>query len=260
MDWLDSYFARIDYHGTPTVSLETLSEIHHAHVFHIPFENLDIHNGRGIRIDPDSIKEKLIAQRRGGYCYETNGLLALALEAIGFKLDRLLGRILYNTTALRPRTHQCMRVYLGDRSYLCDVGYGARQLLSPLLLEDGCMEAQFTDCFRLLRQESGEYHLQGELSDGWHSFYAFTLEPFLPIDYTLANYWNSTFPGSNFVQHRMCILPTPTGRYVMNNRVLKITERGTLTEIQAVDHAHYLNLLHQYFGIALSPLEISFPA
>ena len=78
---LDAYFARVGYRGPRHASLETLEALHLAHATSIPFENLDILLGRGIQLDVPSLQRKLIAGRRGGYCFEQNLLLATALGA-----------------------------------------------------------------------------------------------------------------------------------------------------------------------------------
>src|SRR5690349_12639194 len=145
MAWLDDYFERVDYRGPTEVSLDTLRGLHTAHVFHIPFENLDIHMGRPIKLDPPALIDKLIYHRRGGYCYEMNGLFSLVLETLGFKLDRLFARILFGASGLRPRSHQLSLVYLGSERYLADVGYGTRSLLAPLRFEEGYAEQQYTE-------------------------------------------------------------------------------------------------------------------
>ena len=83
---LEAYFSRIEYTGTRVPTLATLTEIHRHHARAIPFENLDVLLGRGIRIDPTSVEKKLIHDRRGGYCFEQNGLLRDVLTTLGFRV------------------------------------------------------------------------------------------------------------------------------------------------------------------------------
>src|SRR5580698_1365149 len=89
---LDRYFARIGFTGVPRADLETLCALHRAHVTHVPFENLDVLLGRTIRLDLPSLEQKLVGQRRGGYCFEQNGLFVAVLEQIGFEITRLAAR------------------------------------------------------------------------------------------------------------------------------------------------------------------------
>src|SRR5258708_26518232 len=95
MGWIDDYFERIDYRGSTSVSLDTLRGLHSAHVFHIPFENLDIHMGRPIKLDPPALIDKLIYRRRGGDFYEVNSLFSLVVGNLGFQLDLPFSRVLF---------------------------------------------------------------------------------------------------------------------------------------------------------------------
>jgi N-hydroxyarylamine O-acetyltransferase len=259
MTWLKDYFDRIGYNGPTAPTLETLRGLHRAHAFTIPFENLDIHMGRKISLEPEALIDKLIYQRRGGYCYEMNGLFALALEELGFKFDRLAGRIKFNSPTLRPRTHQLALVYIDGGTWICDVSYGTHNLIEPLPFIDGHVAQQYTEQFRVMFVDKHSFLIQGFLQGEWKDFYHAYLDPQVPIDFTLANFYNSNFPESNFVQRRICTRPTPEGRLAMTNDYLKIVADGETTEIYARDLDHYLELLNTYFGIALKPSDITFP-
>ncbi len=259
--WLNAYFERVQYSGRTDVSLETLRELHMAHVFTVPFENLNIHMGRPVDLDPDALIAKIVHQSRGGYCFEVNGLFALVLESLSFKLDRLLARVLFGRDPQKPspRTHQLLLVHLGDERWLADVGYGGRGLMMPFPFWIGYTDRQFTAHFSLRHNESLGYVLQEEMDGQWQNLYAFSLEPHLPVDFVTPNYYTSTWPGSHFVQQRMCALPTPTGRVAMTNATLKITTNGVSTETHAENHEQYLTMLRDHFGIHLTAEEISYP-
>lgn len=249
--WLDDYLERIAYNGTLAANEDTLRGLHEAHVFHVPFENLDIHLGRPISLELDALVEKVVHKRRGGYCYEMNGLFAAALEALGFKVTRLIGRIMFGVTEIRPRSHQVSLVEVDGRRWLCDVSYGSRGLLAPMPLETGLVERQYHDTFRLIEDDFYGYILQAELSDGWNSLVGFTLELQHPVDYRLPNYWNSTSPDSNFVRNRIVAMPTPEGRLTLTNMELKARRNGELWTQIAADEGAYRAMLRDYFGLVL---------
>ena len=259
--WLDAYFERVQYSGRTDVSLETLRELHMAHVFSVPFENLNIHMGRPVDLDPEALIAKIVHQSRGGYCFEVNGLFALVLEALGFKLDRLLARVVFGRApgVLSPRTHQLLLVHLGDERWLADVGYGGRGLMLPFPFWIGYSERQFTAQFRLRHDESLGYVLQEAMDSQWLNLYGFSLEPQLPVDFVTPNYYTSTSPSSHFVQQRVCAIPTRSGRVAMTNIALKITENGVSTETRAENHDQYLAMLRDHFGIRLTAEEIGYP-
>lgn len=97
-----AYLARIGYEGALTPAIETLRGLHRAHVMTVPFENLDIHLGRPISLNPADLFRKIVVDRRGGYCFELNGLFTLLLEDVGFAVTRLAARVLYGTEGVRP--------------------------------------------------------------------------------------------------------------------------------------------------------------
>jgi N-hydroxyarylamine O-acetyltransferase len=132
---IDAYLKRIDYSGSLAVSLETLRALHRAHVFHIPFENLDIHLGRPISLELNDLFHKQVRERRGGYCYEMNGLFSAVLIALSFDVTRLQGRIIFGYDEVRPRSHQISLIKLEGVDWVADVGYGGRGLLEPIPLE-----------------------------------------------------------------------------------------------------------------------------
>src|SRR5262245_31633198 len=104
---VDAYFARIGYRGGRAPTLETLNGIVRAHVQTIPFENLDVLLGRPIELDVESLERKLVAARRGGYCFEQNTLLLEVLGALGFTVRPLSARVRYQ----RPRDYTPARTH-----------------------------------------------------------------------------------------------------------------------------------------------------
>lgn len=248
---LHAYLDRVGYTGSLDVSPETLCALHTAHVFHIPFENLDIHLGREISLAPHDLFNKLVTQRRGGYCYEMNGLFALVLESLGFTVRRLMARMLAGFTETRPLTHQALLITFGSDSWLADVGNGRSGLLTAIPLRVGVTEQQFTQCFRLREQDAATFIFQTETDGRWEDIYAFTLQGYLPIDYVPANYYNSHSPDSRFVQRKFCTMPTPEGRVTLTEMDLKITRSGHTELATAATLTDYHAFLNQHFGITL---------
>ena len=121
---LDAYLQRIGYDGPLDPSHATLAGLHRAHLAAIPFENLDLMLGRGVRVDFDSIQAKLVFANRGGYCYEQGQLFGAVLERLGYQVDRLLARVGPDGEPVRPRTHLTLRVGADAGTWLADVGFG----------------------------------------------------------------------------------------------------------------------------------------
>ena len=120
---VSAYLARIEYDGSLELTPEVLSAVHYAHLLSVPFENLDIHLGKEILLDESQLFNKIINQRRGGFCYELNGSFAALLKRLGFEVDLLSARVYGNGGYGPEYDHLALRVRLKD-DWLVDVGFG----------------------------------------------------------------------------------------------------------------------------------------
>jgi len=232
---LDAYFQRIGYAGVRTPTLETLCELHLLHAQTIPFENLTPLLKQPVNLDAESLERKLVHERRGGYCYELNGLFALALDALGFRVTRLGARVVYlgDVNSFPPRTHMLMRVDVGDESWIADVGFGGMVLTAPLRLAVDVVQETPHEPFRIVRWRD-EYLMEGLVREAWVPLYRFTLQEQAASDYELGNWYVSTHPSSLFVNFLVASRPAPGVRYALQNNELAThrlndgTERRTL--------------------------------
>lgn len=248
---LDAYCARIDYRGARTPTLSTLHALSEAHVRTIPFENIDVLLGRPIELTLPALEQKLVHERRGGYCFEQNTLFFAVLEAIGFRVRPLSARVRYQ----RPReftparTHLCLRVEL-DEPWLADVGVGSMSLTSALRL--GTADEQVTPHEpRRLWRENGLIFHQVRFGDDWHDVSELTLEEMPEIDRTVANWYTSTHPGSHFKNRLLVARAAPNGgRVTLADR--ELTERaadGTATRRTVATHDELVSVLREHFDI-----------
>ncbi|WP_119302942.1 arylamine N-acetyltransferase family protein [Dongia deserti] len=257
---LDSYFARIRYDGPRTPSLDTLRAIQLLHPQAIAFENLNPLLGMPVALDLESLQQKLIRSRRGGYCFEHNGVLLHALRALGFRVTGLAARVVWNqpNDMMPPRSHMVLRVVLEEGIYLADVGFGMSPT-APLRLEPEIEQQTPHEPFRLL-QGDGHFTLQCKLKDEWTSFYRFDLQEQALIDYQVANYYVSTWPTSHFVQSLIAARATPEGRYGLRNNRLSLHRMGGESEQRILNSAEEVcAALHDVFGIVV-PDERAFAA
>ena len=249
---LDAYLARIDYGGSREASLDTLTALHAAHVTAVPFENLDILLGRTISLDLAALQAKIVAGRRGGYCFEQNTLFQAVLERLGFRVVPLAARVRAGMGGVRPRTHMLLRVELEEGACLADVGFGADGLMHPLPFAPGALSWTAGVGHRL-RREDELWVLTANLGGEWVDLYAFTLEPQHPVDYEMANHYTSTWPESKFVQTLTAQRACAAGRAILRNRDLAVREGGSVRTELIRDADHLLEVLDREFGL-------SFPA
>lgn len=248
-----AYAARIGYSGPLAPTRETFVALHRAQAYSIPFENLDIHLGRPIGLDADSLARKLLAGQRGGYCYELNGLFGQVLRQLGFAVTNLVGRNLIAGPPLRPRAHQLLLVQVEGQPWVADLGFGGNTLLEPIPLLVGPKHRMGFDTYRLQAAPQHNYHLQLLMDGQWQSLYTFTLDEAQPSDYQMMSYFYSNSPDSPFRQQRICARATPEYRATLLDRELKIRrpDGGSTTTVLA-DDAAYVVALHQYFGLTLT--------
>ena len=249
---LDAYCARINYSGSREVSVATLKHLHYAHAHSVPFENLDIHLGRPLSLDPGDLFAKIVTRKRGGYCYEVNSFFAMALRAMGFQVNGLLARVLYGFSDLRPRSHQALLVTVGNERWIADVGFGSCCLREPVRLISGAVSEQGPDSFRLRGEGGSTYVLEALLVGRWQDLYSFTLEPFELVDFEPFNYWNSTSPEVRWTKQKVCSLPTLEGRIVAVDWEFKFHSRDSTQTIRANTDEEYRRMLSQYFHLEIA--------
>jgi N-hydroxyarylamine O-acetyltransferase len=250
---LDNYLARIGFRGTLERNLPTLSAMQAAHVDAIPFEGLDPLLRRPVKLDIASLEEKLVEGRRGGYCFEQNLLFKAALEAIGFNVTGLSGRVRWMSapdSPLGPREHITLRVDLPDGPYLVDVGFGVCVIDRPLQLKTDVEQKTPMGTYRL-SESGGLFSLSARQPTGWRTMYVFDLAPQIPSDYELGNWYTSTSPLVPFTSMLVMERVSSDKRYKLVNRRLRIETRdGEVMSERSIGSAEELSqLLDETFNV-----------
>ena len=228
--------------------LDLLQTLMSAHLQSIPFENLDVLLGQPIELEPPAIFDKLVTRRRGGYCFEHNGLFEVILEELGFFVTPLAARIRRDSATLRPHTHKILRVDLQGQtqSYLVDVGFGAEGPRQPMPFT-----AQGIVCGDHRLHYCGTHdlwvvHLHNDSVD--LDLYAFELQRHEPIDFVMYNHFTSTYPKSNFVNRLAIYVHTPGGHKSLVER--EFVEVGpTPRKFQVDSRDHLTRVLADEFGL-----------
>jgi N-hydroxyarylamine O-acetyltransferase len=210
---IDTYLSRLGLSSLPDATQAGLHDLVRAQAMAIPFENLDILAGVPICLDEAAIVDKLLRRKRGGYCYELNTLMGIALKHAGFKFDTLLSRVTYNRPQPGPLTHQILRVTCDGDPWLVDIGFGGPGLIEPMRMRTDEVTTQSGARFRLIRETNGDLHLQRQTPSDWIGLYRFAMDVTTPLDIEMANHFVSTYPRSPFRNRFMCIKPLATGMW-----------------------------------------------
>lgn len=247
---IEEYLSRIGISDVPDANEDGLRALHHAQFFAIPFENFDIQLGRPIELDTEHLFEKLVRRRRGGYCFELNGLMLVALGTLGFRVRPLLARVHLDA---RPsgRTHQVNLVEIGGRPWITDVGFGAGGLRCPMPLETRRIEEGPGWAFRFEQREPWGFMMRTRDNGEWKESYSFDLSQVADADIAVGNHYTSTSEKSHFVTQRIASAPRANGRVSIRNFTLTQIESGTTTTREIPAGAAYLDALTVHFGIEL---------
>jgi N-hydroxyarylamine O-acetyltransferase len=248
----EAYLERINYRGSLAPTAETLRELHVAHLRAVPFENLSIHWAEPIVLEDEALFEKIVARRRGGFCYELNGLFAALLRELGFQVT-MLSAAVHGEAGFGPEfDHMALMVTLEDR-WLADVGFGD-SFGEPLLMDSRGEQVQGERAYRL-EEESGApdgsrfVMWQRNGASAWEAQYRFSLTPYGYADYAAMCHYQQTSAESHFTQRRVCSRATAGGRVTLSGMRLIITENGERQERELKDEAAAAEMLRAYFGI-----------
>ncbi len=243
------YFERIHYSGSKDTTPQVLTELQLAHLMNVPFENLNIQHHK--KIDLDNLFDKIVINKRGGFCYELNGLFYRLLKKVGFKTRMISARV-YNvkTKIYSPEyDHMAIMVSLKGDRYLVDVGFG-EFALSPIKIKHGRETIDARGVFKI--EEFGKNYMVVAKKNDVGQFipeYKFTKKKRYIEEFYPRCLYHQTSPESHFTKKLICSLPTPHGRFTLTDNTFKITDKGVITERELKSDLEIEQVLRDYFGI-----------
>jgi N-hydroxyarylamine O-acetyltransferase len=242
-------------------SVENLRVLMEAYALSVPFENLDIYDyKRQIDFCLPHLFEKIVVNRRGGYCYEMNSFFMGILEALGYSCAAVGARILMGGAMITPVAHRTTIVTLGDQRYLCDVGFGgAGAPEGPVSFEAGVQEIA-GNFFSIQPQEGdifGDMALMRHTPEGESVFYMFYTRPHSPLEFIALNQAMYTNPLTMFALNRVVRLRTPKGVKVIDNKIFRQTIDGEVTEEEIATNKRLYEILTGEFNMVVPKLSFS---
>jgi arylamine N-acetyltransferase len=256
---LTGYLERIAFNGVAEPTLDALQALVSAHLRAVPFENLDPLMGTPVDdLGPAALTDKLVHRRRGGYCYEQNGLLGYVLSEIGFRVRRLAGRVIWMLPPDAPfpaQTHTVLAVtFPGSQgSYLVDVGFGGQTPTSPIRIETGSVQQTTLEPYRLEDRRDGLV-LQAQIRGEWAALYEFTTRTAPAIDLKVGSWFVSTHPSSHFVTGLTAARVTDDARLNLTGRYLTVHGADGSEKTRLDDAAAVVDTLTERFGINVADL------
>ncbi|HEU0311119.1 MAG TPA: arylamine N-acetyltransferase, partial [Sphingomicrobium sp.] len=210
---------------------------------------------RGIDISPAAVDAKLIDRRRGGYCYEQNGLFARVLGAIGFEAEGMAAGVRWMFepgTPQTPLTHRVIRVTIDGVPWLADVGFGSCVPTAPLRMDIADPQPTPHETFRIVPMGPQKL-VQAQVEDRWQPVYSIAADPWLDSHYELANWYSSTHPASHF-RHRLIVTrTTPEARHILAEGRLTIRRPDGTSEQRYLDADGIMEALAENFLLPVEP-------
>lgn len=249
---IDRYFQRIGFERIDEEDREAmLIRLHCCHSFTIPFEDFDPFCRVPVSLDLEHIFNKVILEKRGGYCFELNLLFQTLLHELGYQTEAIFCRPFSGEGAKLPLTHRMTMVPLEDKLWITDVGLGGNGWIAPLVFQVGKEQEQFGRIFRIVEDSRLGYIVERKVDNQFKKAVAFHPEAAEESDFVMSNYYTSACPTSPFVNRMMCTLPTQDGRYTIRDTTFRIEDKNGVREI-ALRKDNLQNILKQYFGIILT--------
>ncbi len=250
---IKTYLERIQYHDEIKPDLATLRGLQLAHMRSVPFENLSIHYKQPIILNEDLLFKKIVEKKRGGFCYELNGLFSKLVQEIGFKVTKLSAGVSKGDGTFGPEyDHLTLLVHL-DQDYLVDVGFGD-SFQQPMLFNQRGEQNQGDKSYQIL--QDGEAFLLMEKNNldekpEFQAQYRFTLQAHELAEYSGMCEYHQTSPKSTFTQKRICSRATPAGRISLSDFKLIVTENKTRRETELTSEEEFLGALKEFFEVEM---------
>lgn len=241
----------------PEASIRFIKELQQDHLGTFPFSNLGVLLQEDLPLESQVLFDRVVKNKRGGYCFEQNKILFEVLKYHEFQCDIALGRVLHNRDIDVPRTHRITKVIIADRTYIVDVGFGPLCPREPLLLNTEEPQNQGDAVYRIIQPDLGRYFLQKYEVDGWFTLYSFDNGTYSEADCLCGHHYSSTHPDATFVNNLVVSRKSYDDvRFLRNDEFHRI--RGGTTEITGVSSKDNLGvILMQEFGLNLPSDQLS---
>ena len=256
----DGWLKRIGYAGSRAPTLATLQGLIAAHSRAIAYESIDILLDRPPKLDLPSLQEKMIARRRGGYCFEQNMLLRGGLRSLGYKVTSLQARVVrgLEIDAPRPMIHMVLLVDLDEGPFIADVGFGNLAPTAPLRLVPLVEQPTPHETMRFIEM-GAEFVLQSRLGENWEHIYRVVMLPRFDAEYEICNWYTGTHPQSPYLNNLIAALPGADGtRLTLFNWRFTVRHASGKAERRMLESAlEFRSVLENDFGVVLSDGEFA---
>ena len=247
---IPAYLKRIEYAGNVAPTPDTLRRLQYSHLQRVPFENLSIHWHEPIVLTDEALFQKIVVRRRGGFCYELNGLFAALLTSLGFKVTKLSAQVANSEGVFGPDFDHMTLLVECEQRWLVDVGFGD-SFLEPLLFDECQDQIQGKRAYRSTEADGRLTMWQQLPGEDWKPQYRFTERGYEYPDYEEMCRFHQTSPNSHFTRNTICSKATSDGRVTLSGMRYIITTPGGREERLLTNEDEYAAVLQEQFGITM---------
>jgi N-hydroxyarylamine O-acetyltransferase len=231
-----------------------LQDLQRSHLRSVPFESLSIHLGEGISLGEEALFDKIVGRRRGGFCYELNGLFAELLIALGYEVTRLAASVYTGQSVGPPLDHLALRVVADGDRWLVDVGFGAFAQ-HPLRFDVRGDQADPAGTYRIEQLVNGDVLV----AENGAPTYRLEPRPRELAEFGPTCWWQQTSPESHFTIAPICSILTEHGRVTVRGRTLIESTASLRSERDVDDDSELLAIYRDRFGIVLDRIPLPPP-
>jgi len=252
---LTSYLERINYNKVLKVNQETLFQLHQSHLYHVPFEDLNIQYGIPIKLGLEDLYQKVVKKNRGGFCYELNGLFNWLLQDIGFQTTIIAAKVINKEGKIGPPFDHAALIVNLEKRWLVDVGYGGDSFIIPKELILDVVQKDVHAYYKFTEHNETEWSLMhSEDGENFKTQYIFSFEVQQLESFKPECNRKQTQPDSHFMLNFICTKATPTGRISMINDKFIIKGNGQKKTRLIENEAERLSILAEKFDIPTGDL------
>lgn len=246
------YFERIGltYRDTLIPDAALLKKLQYAHVTHVPYETTEIVDRHPLSLEDDDLFQKVVVEKRGGYCFELNGLFAWLLRSLGYSVNEYFARFLKGEAEPPKPRHRVLEVTLPEGKYLCDVGVGCRSPREPLLIREGIEQNQYGESYRFGKDDFLGWVLYEKNGTQWSPYFCYNESRMLPKDFYTPSFYCENHPDSPFLS-LMLSIKTADGRVTLDKNTFRIWKNDTVTQEKELTDEQLDSVCRRYFGLPL---------
>lgn len=245
----EKYLRRIGIRETVSAAnADNLKFLQRQHLLNVPFENLDIHWKHRIFLDANKFYEKIVGERRGGFCYELNGLFYELLTEIGFQCKRVSARVFNGAGFGAEYDHLAILTRIGDEEFLVDVGFGSFSA-EPLKFSPDLVQKDKNGTFAIRKFDEEYFEVVKKDSDAWKSEYIFKDSERALEEFAGMCEFHQTSPESHFTRGKICSQMTVGGRKTLTDKKFTETRNREKTELAVESEEIFNRILEREFNI-----------